>query len=234
MKQVAAALDFGTSKVVCVVGELRGYNRFDIQGSGVCEYDGYRQGHWLRPENLTDVIHTAVREAEIHSRKRVKEIYVGVPGEYCRVVCSKASIDIEGRDNKVTERDVERLLAKTEEIYHPDRYKVVHCTPVYYLTDKNKKIIYPVGVKTTKLSGFISYVLADVFFINDVTKRANELGMEVQTFVSDALAQTLLLVPAEDRDRTAVLVDVGFYNTQVAIVEGDGIDRKSTRLNSSH
>ena len=52
MKTVAAAIEFGTSKITTLIAENSGYNRCDIIGSGTVPYAGYTGGVWNEPERL--------------------------------------------------------------------------------------------------------------------------------------------------------------------------------------
>ena len=69
----------------------------------------------------------------------------------------------------------------------------------------------------------IGFVLADQFFINDVTERLKELGVEVRGFFSTSVGEAMQMIPFEERDHTAILVDVGYLSTEVMAVEGDAL-----------
>ena len=43
---MAAAIEFGTSKIVTLVGEGNGSGPAQLLGFGVVPYDGYSDGHW--------------------------------------------------------------------------------------------------------------------------------------------------------------------------------------------
>ena len=85
MKTTVAAIDFGTSKIVALVAETSGRQRCDIVGAGTVIYDGYLEGRWNAPDQLNDAIAEAVRAAEEQSHTRLKEVYVGVPGDFSHV-----------------------------------------------------------------------------------------------------------------------------------------------------
>ena len=60
-------------------------------------------------------------------------------------------------------------------------------------------------------------------FINDVTERLKELGVEVRGFFSTSVGEAMQMIPFEERDHTAILVDVGYLSTEVMAVEGDAL-----------
>jgi len=85
MKTTVAAMDFGTSKLVALVAETSGRQRCDIIGAGIATYDGYMDRQWNAPGQLNEAIANAVHEAETQSRTRIRDINIGVPGDFCTV-----------------------------------------------------------------------------------------------------------------------------------------------------
>ena len=114
MKNMAAAIDFGTSKVVTLVAESGGYHRCDIIGAGQVPYDGYIDGYWNTPEKVDDAIRDSIQEAEAQSHRHIREIHVGVPGEFCRVYVTETTLQLQGVDPHVTPADVERIFAMAD------------------------------------------------------------------------------------------------------------------------
>lgn len=223
MKQVIAAVEFGTSKIACLVGENRSGGRFDVIGAGTSPYAGFRYGSFLEPEAVEDAIYAAVRKAEIESRRRIRELVVSVPGECVRVMLTRDSVPVSSRDRRVAPDDVSRLMKKSEDFYKPDRYQVIHRCPVSFFTADQKRVIDPIGIKSPTLGGEIAYVTADSLVLDKITKQLGDLGMSVGQFMVETYAQAMTFIPAQDRDRVCVLVDCGYFTTDVAIIEGDGI-----------
>lgn len=223
MKTMAAAIDFGTSKVVTLVAESGGYHRCDIIGAGQVPYDGYTDGYWNTPEKVTEAISASIQEAENQSHRRITEIHVGVPGEFCRVYVIESTLQLQGVDPHVTPADVDRIFAIADENLQPVRGIIIHRSPAWFTVDDGKKTMEPVGMKGSTLKTLVSFVVADEFFLNDINRRMQALGVEVAGFFSLPMGESLLFLPPEDRDRTAVLLDVGYLNTEIMAVEGDAL-----------
>ncbi len=223
MKNMAAAIDFGTSKVVTLIAESGGYHRCDIIGAGVVPYDGYTDGYWNTPEKVNDAIHASIQEAETQSGRRVHEIHVGVPGEFCRVYVTETTLQLQGVDPHVTPADVERIFAQADQDIQPVRGVIIHRSPAWFMIDEGKKTMEPVGIKGSTLKTFVSFIVADEFFLNDINRRMQSMNIEVAGFFSSPMGEALLFLPPEDRDRTAVLLDIGYLNTEIMAVEGDAL-----------
>jgi cell division ATPase FtsA len=64
MRNIAAAVEFGTSKVICIVGRAKSIGRFEVLGSGVARYEGIKGGRWQKPENVDNAVAKALYLAE--------------------------------------------------------------------------------------------------------------------------------------------------------------------------
>lgn len=223
MKSTIAAIDFGTSKIVTLVAETSGTQRCDIVGAGISMYDGFLEGEWNNPVLLNEAIQKSIQEAEGQSKHRIREINVGVPGEFTRVYAVEATVTIQGADPRVTARHVEKIFASADKQLSPVRGVVVHRSPAWFMVDGGKKTLEPVGQKGTELKALVSFVVADTFFLDDVMARLRDLNITVSGFFSSSTGEAMLYLLEEDRDRTAVLIDIGYLCTDVMLVEGDAV-----------
>ena len=223
-KKPTAVLDFGTSKVLVLMGETSGNSPIlSITTVGMAEYDGFMNGEWNTPDSVTDAIASAIEAAEKKYNTHIKEIYVGVPGEFIRIYVVESSVALQGADPTVTASDVEKVMRQaTEMLQHPSGV-IIHRSPGWFKVDGGSKTLEPVGLKGATLEGMIGFILADQFFINDVSARLKQLGIMVKGFYSTSIAEALQCIQAEERDHTAVLIDVGYLSTEVMAVEGDTI-----------
>ncbi|MDD5017100.1 MAG: cell division FtsA domain-containing protein [Eubacteriales bacterium] len=221
MRNMTAAIEFGTSKVICVIGRAKSIGRFEVLGSGVAKYEGIKNGRWVKPSNVEDAVAKALDIAERKVRKRVKEAYIGVPGVFCKVICQDGYVAV--RHEHVTSEDIEKLIDDAGDFYVDPKYTIVTSTPVYFLLDDGNHYIDVIGSKSTGIRGRVSFVLVRKQFIDDVTAALGELGVKAKAFIPEVLAESLFLVPTEERDCSAVLLNVGYFDTNVTVVYGDAI-----------
>lgn len=225
MRQTLTVLDFGTSKIVALVAETSGRQRCDIIGAGTVSYDGFSGRQWNDPAKLNEAIAAAVHEAEEQSRiAKIRDVHVGVPGEFCKVRTAEITVPLQGADPQVTDRDIRELMERAREEMDPALMNyVIYSSPAWFTVDDGKKSVAPVGIRGHELRGMISFVIADAFFMEDVNARLESMGIHVSGFMPSDVGQAMLYISGEERDRTAVLVDVGYLNTDVMVVEGDTI-----------
>lgn len=222
VKKEVAILDFGSSKVTVLIGE-RGVNgTFNIKGTGEIEYAGYYEGKFLEPEKVKLAVGLAINNAETTARARITKIYVGVPGEFSTVVCKEVGLNFAKR-KKITESDIQELFYEGNTYKHNPTHTVINHSPIYFTLDDSRRIIEPRGSFSTKLGGYVSYVLAENNFLDFVEEMLLDLGIRSTRYISSSLAESLFLFEPEERDRYAILVDCGHISTSVMLVRGDGM-----------
>ncbi len=223
MKSTIAAIDFGTSKIVTLVAEGNGNKGCDIIGAGMAPYEGFWDGEWNDAAHLNEAIQKSIIEAETQAKRKLREVNVGVPGEFTRVYAVEASVTVQGADPHVMPKHVEKIFAEADKMLSPVRGVVVHRSPAWFMVDGGKKTLEPVGMKGTELKALVSFVVADTFFLDDVMARLRDMNIAVSGFFSSCTGEAMLYLLEEERDRTAILIDVGYTCTDVMAVEGDAI-----------
>ena len=228
MRTTIAAVDFGTSKIVALVASTSGKQRCDITGAGIAVYDGYMDGGWNDPGKVNEAIQNAIKGAEAQSGSHVREVYVGVPGEFSTVRTVEVKVALQGADPRVGTRDIQTLFDLAQQELGDVRGSIIHRAPAWFIVDDGKKTLEPMNMRGYELRAMVSFVIADEFFLSDVVERFRALDIKVNGFFSTPTGQAMLFIADEERDRTAVLVDVGYLSTDVMTVEGDAITTLKT------
>ena len=224
MKTQVAAIEFGTSKIVTLIAQSGGLDRCDIVGSGTVPYDGYMDGDWNTPDQLLQAVCNSLSAAEIEANSKIREVYVGIPGEYVHICTGEAEIEVpEGEE--ISEEMINRvqdMVADKLNIAGMGGY-VLHRSPAWFVVDEGKKTMTPLGVHGAKLAAAVSFVVADPQFIEDMKEIFGALNITILGYLAPTLGESLLLLSLDDRDHGALLIDVGYLNTEISAVEGDAI-----------
>ncbi len=223
MKSTVAVIDFGTSKVVALIAEVSGRQRCDIVGAGTAAYDGFADARWNAPDQVNDTILDAIRSAEEQARTAVRDVYVGVPGQFSRIYTVEVKQSLQGADPRVTARDIEELFETADNEMRQVQGMPIHRSPAWFVVDDGKKTLEPMNQHGNELRAMVSYVIADQFFIDEISERLRAIDRRAVGFFSAPMGEAMLFLSREDRDRTAVLIDIGYLSTEVMAVEGDTI-----------
>ena len=225
MKTTVTSLDFGTSKIVTLVADNSGAQRCDIVGAGIVTYNGFLEDGWNNPAEIDDCIREAISQAEQQSHHKIREVNIGVPGAFTKVYVTEARVSLTGADPHVTANDVRAVFKKATVNLGLETLpvEIINSSPAWFRVDDGKKTLEPVGLKGRELTALISFVIGNRFFLDDVTTRLRNMDIKPKHFFSTPAGEAMLYLPEEDRDRTAVLIDIGYLNTEVMAVEGDAL-----------
>ena len=222
MKTQIAAIEFGTSKIVTMIAQSGGMDRLDIIGSGTVPYDGYSDGDWNTPGQMIQRVGDSIAAAELEANAKIREIYVGVPGEYIHVRSCETEVELpEGVVDEAAINACQDAAADMLKIGESGGL-VMHRTPSWFIVDDGKKTMSP-GGRGTRLRALTTFVIADPQFIEDVSEMLGQHDITILGFLSPSLGESLLVLSLEERDRGALLIDVGYLNTEISVVEGDAI-----------
>ena len=217
-----AILDIGSSKVVCMIVSSEPDGAIIVHGTGIREYSGYRLGELPNRRELAQSVSGAIHAAERAAKVTVKELTVGVPSPFMLVQKSEGAVEITSRGGRVTQADVDRLIADSLGAV-PDGYSLIHSTPVSYIADKTPIKGSPLGLPCGVLSAAVSHCFADDRYKDMVSLMLERMNITVDSFVSTALAAACFTVPEELRAKNVLLVDCGGSYTEATLIEGNAI-----------
>ena len=222
MKDCVAILDFGTSRITVLIGARGINNSIAMEGIGICEYGGFTGETWLEPERLGEAVNQVISRAESSARLKINKLYIGVPSQFCITEVNSVTISL-GKKRRVLDSDVEALHAQGNYYAGDPSCTVINIQPIYYTLDDDRKLILPVGMSSTRLSGSISYTLCDNRFISVVDAAVRGAGVTETEYIFAPLAEMLFLFDDYKRDSCVMLADAGAYDTTLVIGRGDGI-----------
>lgn len=222
MKMQIAAIEFGTSKIVTMIARNSGMDRLDIVGSGTVPYDGYLEGEWNTPRQMVQRVRDSIAAAEMEANTKIREIYVGIPSEYVHIYSVEATVD--AQDGEITDDTINAVqdAAADRLRLSESGCMVLHRSPAWFIVDDGKQTMSPTG-SGSRLTAMITFVVADQQFIDDIREMLGVLNITILGFLSVTLGEALLLLSLDDRDRGSLLIDCGYLNTEISVVQGDAV-----------
>ena len=220
MKDFKTIIEFGTSKIACAVAEKKQRMGLEVLGYSQIPYAGIKKTNWVDSKEVIGAVEQALESCERQAGFRIRNADVGIPGSFIKVMNRKAQVPVKGR---VTEKDIDLLIERARNFDIMSDLTLVHEWPAWFLLDDNNVYLEPYDIPTKRLRGCASFTLANKFFLNDAMDLLNHLGVRVDYFIPEPLAEALYLLPEDKRDSLAVLVDIGYYSTDVSLVYGDSI-----------
>jgi len=222
-ERIIVGLDIGTTKVCAVVASITGNNQVNILGVGKAPSDGLNRGVVVNIDKTVQAIRAAVEQAQLASGIEVTAVNVGIAGDHIRSLRSKGVVTITNRDNEITYKDVERLLADCKNIALPSDYEIIHVIPQEFIVDGQDGISDPVGMSGMRMEAEVHIITGLVSAVKNMYRCVERAGFQVADLMLEPLASSYSVLEEEEREAGVVLVDIGGGTTDVAIMQDSTI-----------
>ncbi|UTW05398.1 cell division protein FtsA [Amphritea atlantica] len=215
------ALDIGTSKVVCLVGEVGLDGTIDIVGIGSHESRGLKRGVVVNIESTVHSIQRAVEEAELMAGCKIHSVTVGVAGSHINSMNSHGIVAV--RDGEVMEHDLERVIDAARAVAIPADQKILHILPQEYVIDNQEGIREPLGMSGVRLEAKVHLVTGAVNAVQNIEKCVKRCGLAMDNAVLEQLASSYAVLTEDEKELGVCMVDMGGGTTDIAIFTGGSI-----------
>jgi cell division protein FtsA len=222
-KRIASAIDFGTSKIICVIGEQTASGGIDVLAYGKSDYAGIRHGAFVDEHGVGAALKRAVRAAQERAHLRIKRTVVGVPGAFIHAGLVRGDVEIRQKDRRVSMADVRAAVRAAERFDVPGELTLLHSVPQAFHIDGGEALRRPLGLRGNVLRAAVSCVLGEREFMARVRDILDELNIDVFGFVALPYAEPLYVVPDRERENATVVLDVGAWSTDICIVKNDAL-----------
>ena len=220
-RRSAAVLDVRSADVTVVVGQRGVNNTFVIQGMYTQPYKGYADAEFFDTQDLQEAVFAALDEASAEAGVRIRELYVGVPGEFLSVRTQRCFMRFENK-RKIVRADVKALYESEPKENFGDA-AVIRKEAAYYVLSDRRRAFDPVGMVSNSLEGQFCYFLADNRFIDCMDNFLAEYGIRRREYLPSSQAQALYLLPRSARMAGAILWDVDKISMTFSVLEGEGV-----------
>jgi len=214
-QDLLVALDIGTSKVVAIVAELKGEDRYEVIGLGQSESKGLKKGVVVNIEATVQSIQRALEEAELMADCKITQVFTGIAGSHIRSFNSSGMVAI--KEKEVTQTDVARVIETAKAINIPTDQQVLHILTQEFIIDGQEDVREPIGMSGIRLEVRVHIVTGAVSAAQNIVKCVRRCGLEVNDLILQPLASSLAVLTEDEKDLGVVLVDIGGGTTDIAI-----------------
>jgi cell division protein FtsA len=224
---VVAALDVGTSKVVCLIARLEPQGPQDVlrrRSHGVrllafahTAASGMKAGSVVDLVEAEEMVRQAIDIAESTAGVQLESVVVSMSGGRLGSERFVATIDLGGA---VTESDIGRVLAAASRHSVRDGRAVLHSLPIGYAVDAASGIREPRGMLGHHLGVDMHMVTADVATVRNLMLTIERSHLSVEAMVASPYVAGLAALADDEADLGAATVDMGAGTTSLAVFSG--------------
>lgn len=223
-----AALDIGTSKIVCLIGRLKPCNQqeslrrrthaIEILGISHTRARGIKAGTVIDLAKAEDAVRHAVAAAERMAGVEVDSVITSVSAGRLASELFTATVHVAGPT--VANSDIERVLAAGSRHSLRDGRVVLHSLPIGYALDNERGIRDPRGMLGKRLGVDMHVVTADVAALRNLMLAVEHCHLTVQAMVATPYVAGLAVLADDEADLGAAVIDMGAGTTTIAVFGG--------------
>ncbi len=217
--EILAALDIGTSKIVCFIARREADEQLRIIGIGHHLSTGMRGGIITDMDAVEHAIRHALEAAESMAELRIDKVAVNISGNHIVSRTCQLELPLHGRE--VTATDIDRILSQSPDIAQEasDTYplEIIHTIPVSYNIDHQRGIRDPRGMVGHQLGAQLHVIAAGYGPVRTIGAVLARLELEVEQMAVSAYASGLACLVEDEMDLGSVVVDMGAGTTTFAV-----------------
>ena len=234
MAEIIFGIDIGTTKICAVVGEVW-QGQLRIIGLGIVPSKGVRKGMIVNASEASAAIAKAVEKAEQTSGYDLSQAYVNVAGEHIGCYNNDGVSAINRNGSGVTIEDVGRALDAAQAIPVPRNRQVLHVIPQNFKVDNQGGVLSPLGMHGARLEVEAHIVTAATPALMNLTQCADNVGIQAEDFVLNALASGEAVLESTERNMGVIVADIGGGTTDIALyVDGSAWHTKVVPIGGNH
>jgi len=230
-------IDIGNTTIKTVVVKVEpGALQPDVIGVGsVSSASALRAGEIVDMKEASDALRLSLQQAAAMAGAPVRRAYLSVSGLHIATQVSKGTIAIGRADGEITASDIDRVINTAQVVSLPPNREIIHVIPRDFIIDGTEHVRDPLGMKGVRLEADVLIVHGLSRHLKNISKCANECGVEVAGFVFAPLAASMSVLDKHQKEFGVAHLDFGGGTASLTVWDqADMVHSAVMRVGSRH
>jgi len=218
--KIHVGLEIGTHKTCIVVGEVKADSAVKILGIGETKSAGVRKGEIHDYSQARACLKDALTKAEDASDVEIGSVFLAVTGAHITGINNRGTFRLPDDEPIVTAEHVEEARTIAREVHIPQNHVYIHPIIRNYWLDGLEHSTSPMGLfgKTVEADFHVVHGIGSR--LQNSIKLVREMPLEVDDIVFAPIATAQMALDREQRERGALVIDIGGGTTDYALYLG--------------
>lgn len=215
-------IDIGTNTTkVVVTGFNKETNSLCLLATGTSETEGMRLGYITNIDLVAKSLDKAIKQAEKTLGQKIRRACVSIGGISLGSYVSTGTVIISRADQEITDLDVSKVLANSEENLEIVNKKIIHIIPLAYKLDGKDIHGRPEGMHGIKLEVKTLFITCLKQNIDDLVTVLGLSNIEIIDILASPIALSTLILNTKQKTAGCALVDIGAETVSVSVFENN-------------
>lgn len=226
---IIVGLDFGATKISCVIGQVNKFSEIEVIGYGLSDSSGIKKGRILDPQSVANAVRNAVDAAEDVSDLVVNSTYVNIKGMNTRIEKVTIETEVEKPNDGMSINDIYNSYSRAQmAVNMSNNEQIIDLLPIEYTVNGRKYKEEPIGAFCKSFSLEAQVVIANGEYIAGVQRVLKLAGLRLDGLILETLATSNIVLMPEEKDMGVLLVDIGGGHTDISVYKNNIIEFYTT------
>ena len=217
MRKLVAAIDLGTSKVVCLVGEKTDAG-IKIIAMNEAPSKGVSRGEVINIQSALDSMLPTIRNVENAIGEHINDVFIGIAGQGVKCIQGTNQTTRVNPDEYITPEEIEQITEAMYTNFSTDGDEVIHAVPQSYNIDDFMGNNEPVGMIGRQIfSNFKVFTCkkTSAQLRKNVLSRA---ALNINGTSLNPFASAMAVLGEDEKEIGVALLDIGAGTTDLIII----------------
>jgi cell division protein FtsA len=211
---LVAALDIGTSKVVCLIARAQP-GELHVLGAALRESQGLRAGTVTGMTLAEESIRDCVAAAENHADARIQNVLISVNCGSPVSMTSRTAMDLGGA--LVSDAHLRELLGEGRAKCAAEGYEIIQSAPTSYMVDEARGVHDPSGMFCQHIGVSMHAVAVKPSPLANLKLAVERCHLNVASSLFAPFASGLAVLTDDEKQLGATVIDMGGGVTSIAV-----------------
>lgn len=219
---ITVGIDIGTSSTkVVVIGFDKGKKEPTVLATGISETKGMRFGYITDVDKVAESIKKAVKQAENILGIKIRRAYISIGGVSLGSITGTGLVIISKADQEITNLDVSKVIANSEENLDILNKKIIHTIPIAYKLDGKDIYARPEGLRGIKLEVKTLFITCLKQNMEDLITALTLAKINIEEITASPIITGNILLGNKQKIAGCVLVDIGSETVSAVVFENN-------------
>lgn len=226
-RQLAIALDIGTTKVCAIAGAKNEYGQLEVLGVGTVVSEGVSRGVVSNIDKTVRAINEAIQIAQKNCKSKFGRVHVGIAGQHIKSIHHHGLLVRNEPEKEIDSNDVNKLITDMHKLVLPPGDKILHVFPQEFTVDDESNIVDPIGMSGVRLEANFHIITGQISASKNIVRCIERVGLDVADITLEPIASAKAVLSSEEKEAGVALIDIGGGTTDITIFK-DGIIRHTS------
>lgn len=215
-------IDIGTHSIkVIIIGFDKNKKEMSTLATGMSTTEGMRFGYVNNINKVAESIKKAVSQAENVLGIKIRKAHISIGGISLTSAISSGSVIISKADQEITNLDVSKVIANSEENFDNTNKKIIHTIPLSYKLDGKEIYARPEGLRGIKLEVKTLFITCLKQNIEDLVTAFTLNKIDIEEIIASPLITANILLSNKQKVAGCILVDIGAETVSTVVFDNN-------------